>query len=140
MNENKICFIACTNNEFYMKECELYLEELIIPQGYVIEFLKITDAKSMTAGYNEGMAQSDAKYKIYIHQDVFITNKNFLVDMLDIFQQDKQIGMIGLVGTPYMVKTGMMWNGIRLGNFYKIEERLKRGKSGSNRCIPVILR
>lgn len=127
MNEKKICFIICTNNEFYMNECELYLEELVIPDGYEVQVLKIIGAKSMTAGYNEGMSQSDAKYKIYLHQDVFITNKNFLLDMLKLFQADKAIGLIGLVGTPYMVKTGMMWNGVRLGNFYKMEERNKKG-------------
>lgn len=110
-----------------MKECELYLEELVIPEGYEMDLLKITGAKSMTAGYNEGMKQSDAKYKVYIHQDVFITNKNFLIDMLELFQKDEKIGLIGMVGTPYLAWTGTMWSGVRFGNLYKLEEGIESG-------------
>ena len=109
MNEKKICFIACTNNDLYMKECELYIEELVIPDGYEIELLKITGAKSMTAGYNEGMAATDAKYKIYMHQDVFIINRHFLYDILSIFESDVSIGMIGMIGYPVVSRCGFMW-------------------------------
>lgn len=126
MNEKKISFIICTNDEFYMKECELYIHELVIPDGYEVEIVKILGAKSMAAGYNEGMSCSDAKYKIYLHQDVFVTNKNFLCDILEIFQTNTAVGMIGMVGTPYLAWTGTMWNGIRFGNFYKLEERIEK--------------
>ena len=126
MNDKKISFIMCYNNEYFMNECKLYLDELVIPEGYEVDIVGITGAKSMTSGYNEGMRKSDAKYKIYMHQDVFITNKNFLPDLLNIFQADESIGMVGMVGTPYMVKDGTMWHGIRLGGFYKLQEYMKK--------------
>ena len=47
--------------------------------------------------------------------------------MLKLFQSDKQIGMIGLVGTPYMYQSGTMWEGIRFGGFYRLEESMKKG-------------
>lgn len=126
MNDNKISFIICCNDEFYMQECRVYLNELIVPKGYEVDILEVAEAKSMAAGCNEGMGQSDAKYKIYMHQDVFITNKNFLTDVLQIFQSDEKIGMIGLVGTPYMNWEGTMWRGVRFGGFYKLEEMRKK--------------
>ena len=116
----------CCNNEYYVQECKLYLDELFIPEGYEVNIVEVTGAKSMTSGYNEGMKRTDAKYKIYMHQDVFITNKNFLNDMLAVFQADSSIGMIGMVGTPYMVKDGTMWHGIRVGGFYKLKEYMKK--------------
>lgn len=122
MNNRKICFILCCNNDYYLSECKLYLSELLLPEDYDVEIVEVRGAKSMTAGYNEGMSQTDAKYKIYLHQDVFITNKNFLCDMLAVFQSDSNIGLMGMVGTPYMVKNGTMWYGIRYGEFYKLEE------------------
>ena len=127
MNQQKISFIICYNDEFYMQECRLYLSELAVPEGYEVDVVEVTGAESMTAGCNEGMRQSDAKYKIYMHQDVFITNKNFLYDLLRLFKADDKIGLIGLVGTPYMNKTGTMWNGVRLGGFYKLDEGLEKG-------------
>ena len=65
MNLNKISFILCSNDEFLAQECELYLQQLTIPKGYIAEVLVVQDAKSMCAGYNEAMQSSDAKYKIY---------------------------------------------------------------------------
>ena len=127
MNDKKISFIMCCNNEYYMNECSLYLSELIIPKGYEVDIVEIEGAKSMAAGYNEGMQKTDAKYKIYMHQDVFITNKSFLVDLLHIFQKDDAIGLAGMVGTPYMSKNGTMWNGIRFGSFYKLKEHCEKG-------------
>lgn len=63
-----------------------------------------------------------------MHQDVFINNKNFLSDLLDIFQRDEQIGMVGTVGTPYMMKNGIMWNGIRFGGLYLLHDYIAKGK------------
>lgn len=126
MNDHKISFIICWNNEFYMRECMTYLSELNIPEGYEVDVVEVTGAKSMTAGCNEGMRRSDAKYKIYMHQDVFITNKNFLSDLLQVFGQDDNIGLIGMVGTPYMIKTGTMWQGVRFGGFYKLQENIEK--------------
>jgi len=117
MNEKKICFIMCTNNTQYASECQRYLNALIVPNEYHIDFLTILDADSIAAGYNEGMDATDAKYKIYLHQDVFIINKNFLIDILNIFK-DTTIGMIGMVGCIDLPKTGVMWYGERVGNIY----------------------
>lgn len=128
MNEKKISFIICTNDELYMSECRLYLEELNIPEEFEMDIIEIKGAVSMTSACNEGMKSTDAKYKVYLHQDVFIRNRNFIRDILDIFQADKQIGALGMVGTPYMIKKGIMWNGIRYGGFYKLKEYVEQDK------------
>lgn len=119
MNEKKFCIIICTNNKRKLAECVHYLEHLIIPEGYELDFLAIEDAASITSGYNEGMAASDAKYKIYMHQDVLVLNKNLLSDLLTIFDSDEQIGMIGLTGYKTVSADGMMWHSAdRIGNPY----------------------
>lgn len=116
--ENRICFIVCVNNVSCWEECLLYLERLIIPEGYEVDIITIEDAKSMTSGYNEGMAASDAKYKIYMHQDVFITDIYFLQEMLDVFRMDGKIGMLGIVGTYHMPSDAVMWNADRAFGIY----------------------
>ncbi len=98
MNENKMDFIAAFNNERFFEECRFYVEQLNFPQNFEVGMLGITQGKSMTSAYNEGMQASDAKYKVYLHQDVFILNKNFIYDILEIFRSDSSVGMIGVIG------------------------------------------
>lgn len=117
MNDKKICFIMCVNNEDYLQEQYRYLRRLTVPEGYETDILTVKDALSMTSGYNEAMYASDAKYKVYLHQDVFIVNKNFIIDMLHIFD-DEKIGMFGVVGAPELPENAIMWNGPRVGKLY----------------------
>lgn len=109
MNNNKICFITCVNDDTLYNESLKYIEDLNIPVGYEIEFRGVKDAKSMTSGYNEAMKRSDAKYKVYLHQDTFIINKNFIYDMLEVFNSSDKIGMIGLAGAKVIPANGVWW-------------------------------
>lgn len=117
MEDNKICFIACTNNETYETEMLRYIRHLEVPEGYAVDALCVHDARSMTAGYNEGMNASDAKYKVYLHQDTFIVNKFFLRDTLAVFRE-QEIGMLGMVGAPHMPENAIMWESSRVGKLY----------------------
>ncbi len=120
MNDHKFCFIICTNNSLLLEEAVHYINHLYIPDGYEIDLLAVTDAASMTEGYNEAMNASDAKYKIYMHQDVFILNKNILSDLLSIFQANSQIGMVGMVGYDTVSADGIMWHAPgNYGNVYQ---------------------
>lgn len=118
-SEKGICFILCTNDEVYMQECLYYINCLKVPDGYWVDVLTVEEAKSMTAGYNEAMAHSKAKYKVYLHQDTFIIDADFIQKCLDIFQKDEQIGMIGNIGVRKMPDTGVMWDADRFGMLYE---------------------
>lgn len=105
----------------------MYLSLLHIPSGYETDLITIENAVSMTAGYNEGMRASDAKYKIYMHQDTFIVEPFFLDQLLRIFRRDKRIGMAGIVGAAQLSTDGVMWHEKRCGNFYRLDEFIKDG-------------
>lgn len=117
-NDQKICFIICYDKDIYLQECLLYLQRLHIPDGFCTDLLAIADAPSMTGGYQAAMRESDAKYKIYLHQDVFILYPYFLDSLIQIFRSDPMIGMAGMVGTPVFPDDYMMWTGKRVGNIY----------------------
>lgn len=118
MDEKKFCFIMCGNKEHYEMQCRKFIGALDVPGGYSVETLVIHGAKSMAQGYNQAMADSDAKYKIYLHQDAFVTERSFLERLLDIFA-DEHIGMVGLVGSPVMPEDAVMWHGERVGGNYE---------------------
>lgn len=94
----KIAFIICTNDEQELQECLFYLNQLQVPAGFEIELFAVEKASSMTSGYNQAMNASDAKYKIYLHQDVFILNRGFLSDVIAIFKENPDIGLLGCIG------------------------------------------
>lgn len=113
MNAHKVSFIICVNNELYFNECQYYIHRLLIPEGYEIDIISIREAPGMAAAYNAAMHETDAKYKVYLHQDVFITNRNFITDMVSVFEQDRKVGMLGCIGTdclPLHASAITAWN------------------------------
>ncbi|MCM1082975.1 MAG: glycosyltransferase family protein [Clostridium sp.] len=112
-----VAFILCVNNETYMNEALYFISCLKVPCGCDVNVFTINEAHSMTAGYNEGMKASDAKYKVYLHQDVFIVNPYFIYEILDLFD-NPDIGMIGMVGTPRLPEDKVMIFSKRIGKIY----------------------
>ena len=105
----EFCFIICTNDDLLLNECLNYINRLYIPEGYTTDVITIKDAPSMTSGYNAGMKASDADYKIYLHQDLFIADRFFLYNVLNIFSQDPSISLIGMAGVDQLPQSAIMW-------------------------------
>jgi len=116
-DKTKFAFIICTNDEQAYREAEYYISKLDVPNGMTVEIIPIIGAHSMTEGYNKGTELTDAKYKIYIHQDLFVVNERFLHEVLRIFE-DPTIGMIGMMGAPKMPENMIMWMVDRVGGLY----------------------
>lgn len=106
MNDHKICFIYCVNNESLFKESLIYIHSLNIPEGYEIDIIPVFNPGSMAEGYNTAMVQSDAKYKVYLHEDVFIINKNFINDCISVFKINPRLGLMGLIGAEKLSGSG----------------------------------
>lgn len=115
MQTTLITFIICVNNELYYDECVYYINRLLIPKGYSIDIVAIREADSMCAAYNAGMRSSDAKYKIYMHQDVMIREIHFLEYIIELFKQNENVGMIGMIGGTQMPKTGVTYRAWNVG-------------------------
>ena len=108
MNEKKICFIICTNDKAKYNKCLQHINRIKVPLNYTKEILPIVDAKSMASGYNLAMRKSDAKYKIYLHQDVYVINTNILFDALKLFKRYSKLGIIGIAGAK-LLPTNCVW-------------------------------
>lgn len=120
MNNNKICFITCVHNDRQYEECLLYINNLKIPEGYEIDCISIKEAGNITSAYNAAMNGTDAKYKIYLHQDTYIINKNFIHDILNIFNQNDVIGMMGVAGAKTIPSNAIWWESMhKYGKVYE---------------------
>jgi len=117
-NEKKICFIICANNKQYLEECLLYLSLLEVPEKYETELLVIEEETSVAKAYNEAMKISDAKYKVYLSQNVLIKERQILYKLLKVFKKDETIGMIGLLGAECLSKDGIVRHSACIGAYY----------------------
>ena len=109
----KIAVITCVNNEEEYAQALSYIDRLHVPDGYELDVIAVREAPSMAAGYQMAMEHTDARYKIYMHQDTFIINREFLRDMLSVFEGDDRIGAIGMVGcddVPINAQAVAAWN------------------------------
>lgn len=109
----KAAFILCSNDELQLKKSFYFLDRLQIPNGMETERIVIRDAHSMTEGYNRAMRSSNATYKIYLHQDVWILKKDFLAEIDRIFSSHPKLGLMGMVGSSCHIPSGTYfshWN------------------------------
>ena len=118
LNDKKIAFIVCTNNELYYSECVEYIGRLTVPEGYETDVIAILEAESMPVAYNVAMQSSDAKYKIYLHHDVFIYHEQFLQELVEIFRDNPDVGMLGMIGTDALPADAIVWNAWNVGKTY----------------------
>lgn len=109
MNENKIAFISAVNNDTEYYQCITLINSLIVPDGYKVEIIPIKNAKSMCEAYNQGMSLTDAKYKVYLHQDTYILNLEFIQNILDVFNKNEKIGLLGICGAKKLPNNGVWW-------------------------------
>ncbi|MBL6008965.1 glycosyltransferase family protein [Bacillus halotolerans] len=109
LNENSICFITCVNDDTLYDLCLRHIQSLSVPPHMEVELIDIRKADSMASGYQAAMHQSDAKYKVYVHQDTFIINRSFIYDILHVFQQNNALGMIGVIGAEEVPQSGIWW-------------------------------
>ena len=96
-----------------MQECMEYISWLKVPENVETEIIGVKDADSMAAGYNAAMHDSDAKYKVYLHQDVFILNENFIEDVIKVFRENPEYGMLGVIGSNHVIYDAnyyLQWN------------------------------
>ena len=123
-NKVKMTFIACVNNDRAASECAWYIDRLNVPENMEIDFITIKDAPSMCAGYNAAMKSVDSTYKVYIHQDVFILNRDFPIDLVRVFEENDQYGLLGVIG-GFVPNNGSGWDHWTVGSTYAVNENRK---------------
>jgi hypothetical protein len=129
----KIAFICCTNDPEAFEECAAFIRELVVPAGHTVELLPVIGAQSMATGYNEAMKKSSADIKIYLHQDLLILHRLFLVDLVGLFETRSDVGMVGVVGARTFPMHGHWWEGLEtVGKLYSSDHgRVQQIQFGS---------
>jgi len=106
IDDHKICFIYCANNDHILLESIRSVTASYLPGGYKTENRIIKNASGIAKAYNDGMYSSNAKFKIYLHQDIIINNPNFLKELLILFLKYPKLGLLGVSGPKLMPLSG----------------------------------
>ncbi len=135
-DQRKIAFIICSNDRRELQECLYYIRRLQVPAGMELETVVIKDAVSMTEGYNRAMAMTDARYKIYLHQDSFLIDSGFLLQLINIFQSDSKIGMVGAAGCRKDIASGVYYNSWDISSVYEnLYEIRNHAQTKEDECL-----
>jgi glycosyltransferase involved in cell wall biosynthesis len=124
MNEKKICFIWNVQNQNYYQESSQSVDNLAIPEGYKLEKITITN-KSFATAYNQAVAESNAKYKVYLQDSVCILNRQFLYAILNVFK-NQEIGLLGILGAKTIPTSGIWQESKHKVGKIQIESNFKK--------------
>ena len=103
--EKKIAVLLHKSREGRYEICMESLRNMNWPDGYEAELFVITQDRPYAVQANEIMTAADAKYKIYINDDLCLVHPQMIEEMLNLFQDDS-IGMIGILGSTSLPVSG----------------------------------
>ena len=103
--EKRIAVLLHKSRERRYEICMESLRNMNWPDGYEAELFVITQDRPYAVQVNEIMTAADAKYKIYINDDLCLVHPQMIEEMLNLFQDDS-IGMIGILGSTSLPVSG----------------------------------
>lgn len=113
MKDHTILVVVCVNNEELFKQCESQIRNIFVPPGYTVQIFPIRDAQSMASAYNRALSYP-AKYKVYIHQDTYLINRDMFSTLISLFKENEKLGLIGVAGAQFLPNNGIWWEGKNL--------------------------
>lgn len=122
MNDKKISFICNVQDEDNFSESLRYISRLVVPEGFEIEILPVSGAHNIAAGYNFAMAQTDAKYKVFMTEHDYLVDPSLLVNLISVFQAHPELAAIGPAGMKDIPLSGRFSEAqYRFGRLYTNE-------------------
>lgn len=96
--KDKVAFILYGDTDLILSENLHYIQSLIMPEGIEVEAYTLSAQNGIREAFEAGRLQSDAKYKVYLDQNAYVIDKQFLVKTLGVFRQNPQLGALGVRG------------------------------------------
>ncbi len=122
-----VAFLTLVNNEKQYATCCRYLDALEIPSGYSVERVAVYGATSMAEGYQRAMESSAARYKLYVHQDLYLLHRGLLPELLHLFNTYPRLGMVGVVGATRLPPKAVWWLNNALYSYGRLREYFRPG-------------
>lgn len=96
--QDEILFIIVGNDDWIISENIKFIDNMTIPKHMKVEYRVVSNLDNIPQTVQNAMRESMAKYKIYLDQNVFLLDKEFLTKAIAIFQNNPDIGLLGARG------------------------------------------
>lgn len=103
--ENAIFFIIIGDDERILDENVRYLNHLLLPEKMNAEYCIVSKNED---AFRIGQSESDAMYKVYLDQDAYIIDKNFILKILKVFEENQNIKLVGTRGYKIDLASGKL--------------------------------
>lgn len=144
-----ISVIICSRNNIISSKLQFNIEKTI---GVEYELVIIDNSQNLYSifqAYNEGVRRAKYSYLCFMHDDILFHTQEWGSKVINHFQRDFKIGLIGVVGTHYLPATPSYWcySGILSGNMiqgmtengvYKTENVNHLNYVGNNASIGAV--
>lgn len=111
MDSNKIAIIVYREDD---KAFETLIEEfkhVEMPEGYECTLIETMDETgNIGKAYNEAVASSDAKIKIFLRENTRNIDTKLLVETVRVFNSNSEIGILGVLGYNVIFTQGQVGN------------------------------
>ena len=116
-----------------------HLQSLAVPENMNVRFYPIpARERNRAAAFQRVMQQSDARYKVYVGEEIRIHRKSLLSDIVAAFQQHPDIGLLGLSGAKQLLTSGITYLASeRVGIVLDGAGRPLIGTAARSLCEPV---
>ncbi len=104
-----ISILVCSANPVLLKQFSENVKQNIGIEYELLFFDNQKINKGICEVYNDLAEKSAYNYLCFVHEDVLIKSKNWGKVLLDTFQADKKIGLIGVAGAKYKSKYFSGW-------------------------------
>jgi hypothetical protein len=101
-----LSIVICSKNK---ELCDQLVANINQTIGIPFELEIITGADSITEAYETGMRKSTGEFCLFLHEDVLFRSQNWGQPLLDQFNSDPILGLIGVAGSKTHTMVPSAW-------------------------------
>lgn len=107
--DRKISVIVCSKSAELLTDLKKNVNETI---GCFHEIISIDNSKnnySITQAYNQGIINSKGDILCFLHEDIYIHTNNWGEILINLFENDKSLGLVGIAGSKIKTNSPSGW-------------------------------
>ena len=115
------------------------LRALSVPEGAEVQLVPaVSGRENLAAAFQVAMEQSDARYKVYVSEQLEVLDSHLLSRMLEAFHAHPDVGILGLSGTKQISTSGISYlSPQRVGILLDAEKQALDGRAVDGLCESV---
>ncbi|QXU42336.1 glycosyltransferase [Pedobacter sp. D749] len=132
-----ISIIICSiSNEFY-NQVSANIKATIGVEYELIQIDNNIKNYGICKAYNIGAAQAKSSMLCFMHEDILVKSTNWGKEILDFFEQNEKIGVVGIAGSTFKSIVPSIWaQGLYQTDYLNLIQHYNTGKSLINPDYP----